>query len=195
MKRYMRTIAAAGAAAVLSGSAYAGGLGLYGAYWSPSDFDSGFGPGVKAVFDGGSPLGFEIRGAWFPDLSDDIDTAAGLVDFDLQAIPLEIGLVISAGANDAPFVPYVSAGGSYFMLDLETDGPGGEESIDIDDEIGWYAGGGFHARLSDSISFFVEGMYRSVEGTVVDDDVEDIDNDVAIDLSGFSANAGIMFGW
>lgn len=61
-----------------------------------------------------------------------------------------------------------------------------------DDEIGWYAGGGGDIALNEHLSIFAEYLFRDVEATAEDDDLESIEDSADIDLSGSVVNVGLM---
>lgn len=155
------------------------GLGLFGAYWDTDEGDDAFGGGAKLKL-GMEPFYFVARGTYFEDVLDD-DTPA---NEELEAIPVDAGLELDWEIMDNVIV-YLGGGGTYFFLDMDR--------ADIDDEWGWYGEVGFEVRLSDHVSLFAEGLWREVEGTAEDDDLDDLTSDVDIDLSGFGANVGLLF--
>ena len=63
------------------------------------------------------------------------------------------------------------------------------------DEIGWYAIGGIEIEATEGMSLFAEYLYRDTEATVEDDDLDEIDEEADIDLSGSTINIGLMFRW
>lgn len=171
-------------AALLAGApAMAGDLGLYGSYWDTDALGETAGGGAKFVI-GDSAVRWELRGSFFPDLTEDFDE---LVDnrsgeIEVEAIVPEAGIAYNfAPGNTTQF--YLGAGLSYYLLDA-TD-------VELDDEVGYYGVAGLSlGGRGDGPAFFAEVMYRSVEGTVKDDDLV---RDVDVDLSGPSANVGILF--
>jgi hypothetical protein len=67
------------------------------------------------------------------------------------------------------------------------------DRFDIDDEVGWYGSVGLDFAREGSVGFFLEGLYRTAEGEVTEDE-EDVDFErVTFDLDGFAANAGVVF--
>lgn len=180
---------------VMAAPGLASSFGLYGSYWDTDALGETAGGGAKLSF-GGGPLQFELRGTYFPDLSEDfselIDSDDDLFDFEVEATTLEAGITFNL-APDSSFSPYIGGGASYYLLDTNV--------FEIDDEVGYYGVLGFEAGSSDGgVGFFAEALYRVVEGTVaVDpdeiDDIDDIDIDdeVSLELEGISVNAGIVF--
>ena len=166
--------------------ASANGLGVYGSYWDTKDADSGFGGGAKLSMSFGQYFAVEARGTYFNDLSKD----EGPLNVDLQVIPVEAGLVLNMPLSDA-VTPYIGGGGGYYFLKADTDAG----SVDIDDEVGWYAIAGLEIKLSDAVALFAEGKYTGVEGTAKNDNVDNIVDKVDIDLSGFGGNAGLLLKW
>lgn len=170
--------------ALLAGApAVAGDLGLYGSYWDTDALGETAGGGAKFVI-GDSAVRWELRGSFFPDLTEDFDQLVddGAGELEVEAIVPEAGFAYNfAPGNTAQF--YLGAGLSYYLLDA-TD-------VELDDEVGYYGVAGFSVGgAGDGPAFFAELMYRSVEGTVEDEDLFD---EVDVDLSGPSANVGILF--
>lgn len=171
-------------------------LALFGSYWKTEDFDETAGGGLRIGF-GSGVVQFELRGTYYPDLTEDLNELldtddSPLDDFELKAIPAEAGILINF-AQGSSVSPYIGGGATYYLLDTNL----GE----VDDEAGFYVVGGLRAGgTSGGVGFLAEVMYRNVEGSVTFDpeDFEDIDDvdfedDFALDLSGFAANVGIVF--
>jgi hypothetical protein len=70
---------------LLCTGAQAGGLGVFGSYWNPSDGDETFGAGAK-LRAGAGPFYFGVRGTYYDDISEDV----GDDDDDLQVIPVDV---------------------------------------------------------------------------------------------------------
>lgn len=182
--------------AFTAGPAAASDLSLYGSYWQPSDFDDTAGGGLRLGF-GDGVVQFELRGTYYPDITEDLNDLLDtdddeLDDFELKAIPAEAGIVFNF-AQGSNVSPYIGGGATYYLLDTNV----GE----VDDEAGFYVVGGIRAGGADGgVGFLAEAMYRNVEGSVKFDpqDFEDIDDvdfedEFDLDLSGFAANIGIVF--
>lgn len=167
---------------VVAGSpAWAGSFSVFGAGWDTKDADQAMGGGLR------TRLGWlDLRATYFADVT--ADTEPEHRDFEIRAIPLEVGVAFPLGPQDAPFAPYVGGGAGYYMLDVDN----GE----IDDEAGWY--GVIGSDFGDAVGprFNLEVMYRRMEATVTDErDINDPDiiSDVDFDLSGFAVNAGVSW--
>lgn len=162
--------------------ALAGDFGLYGSWWDTEALGSTAGGGLKYAF-GDAGLRFELRGSYFPDLTEDFGELIedGTGDAEVEAVVPEAGITYNfAPAARAQF--YLGGGLSYYLLDIN--------EFDIDDEVGWYGLAGFILGDARGPAFFAEALYRDVEGTVTGSSLED---DVTLDLSGLSANAGVLF--
>ena len=174
---------------VTAPSAFAGELGLYGSYWDTDALGETAGGGAKWAF-GDGPVQFELRGTYYPDLSEDfgqlVDNGTG--NFEVEAIVPEAGVTFGFGPG-TNFRPYAGGGVSYFLLDTNR--------YDVDDEVGFYGVVGAEIGAeSGGVAFFVEGAYRWVEATVEnEDDIDDIglQEDVDLDLNGPTINAGVVF--
>ena len=164
-----RLIAAVCAMLVGAGVSY-GGMGVFVSQWSPDEGDDTIGGGAKFEL-GSDTVGLEIRGSYFDE------------DF-LTIIPADVGLVLHLPLGDSQLGLYAMGGGSWYFLDAD--------NVDVDDEIGWYAGGGVKLALGEGLAIFAEAQYRSLEWTAEGDDVNEIeDND--IDYSAMTYNAGLLF--
>lgn len=171
-------------AALIAGApAMAGDLGFYGSYWDTDALGETAGGGARFLL-GDSALRFDLRGSYFPDLSEDFDQLVddGSGEIEVEAVVPEAGVAYNfAPGNTTQF--YLGGGLSYYLLDVN--------ERDIDDEVGYYGLAGLSlGGAGDGPAFFVELMYRSVEGTVRDDEIEE---EVDVDLSGPSANVGVLF--
>jgi hypothetical protein len=141
-----------------------------------------------------SALGMEFRGTYFPDLGesfeDIVDNDDNILEIDVEAIPIDGGLILQFGPGKNFFV---SGGATYYLMDTDVG--------DVDDQWGWYLATGFKSgQPGGGIGFFGEVIYRDVDGSVnVDpEDFEDIDDigfngNVPLDLSGIGANVGVAF--
>lgn len=196
-----KLLLATAALAILASPAYGSGFEIYGSYWDVDSADEAIGGGLSFWFPIiGDTVDLQLRATYFEetrnnvlddfdDLPDDLDEL--FAENNLEVIPVEAGLRFNF-AEGAAFSPYIGGGASYFLLDTNF----GE----VDDEVGWYANGGFAFGDGNGADFFVEAIYREVEGTLeVDiDDVDDPDDveildGAKIDLSGIGANAGVVF--
>jgi hypothetical protein len=172
-------------------AAYAGGgaLGVYGTFMDTEDVDSGFGAGVKFKFDIVEYVAAELRASYvtkFDDGSDALDN--------LYMIPVEADILFNLPLGDSPVTIYAGGGGGYYVLpEYETDIGFGDTDIDLDDTFGFYGIGGFEIALAESVSLFAEAKYLFLEvDTVTIDDIE-VGGDDALEFTGFSGNAGILF--
>jgi hypothetical protein len=123
----------------------------------------------------------ELRGSWFPelgrDLSDFIEGENQRV-IEIEMIPLDVGANFHLFENRNL---YFGAGLSYVMLDTNIGS--------IDDEFGWYLAAGLKTgKPGAGLGFFVDGMYRVIEGTVEDGEFNEFD----VDVDGFGFNLGMV---
>lgn len=185
----MRRLMAIVCTAVLAtGASYGSGLGLFVNQWDPDDGDKAIGYGAKLQFDLSDAVALELRGTYYDDLLDDDD------DAELQAIPAELGIVLTLPLGDSPISLYGTAGVGWYFLD----GKVGDVDVEIDDEIGWYGGGGAELELAEGFSIFAEATWRVVEATAEADDTDDIDElegDEEGTLDGLTLAAGIVLNW
>jgi hypothetical protein len=171
------------AALVAGAPAMAGDFGLFGSYWDTDALGETAGGGIKLGF-GDAALRFELRGSYFPDLSEDLGDLIeeGTGETEVEAIVPEAGVTFNFTPQSAAQF-YLGAGLSYYLLDIN--------DFELDDEVGYYGVAGFIlGGDSGGPAFFAEALYRSVEGTVTDGSLEE---EVDLDLSGLSANLGVLF--
>jgi len=179
------------ATTLVAAPAAAGGFGAYGAYWDTDAADQAAGGGLRLGLPLGPVLQLDLGATYYEELVNrpfdalgDVDTP--FVENGLQVLPVEAGLRLNLGANGR-VNPYLGGGAQYLFLDSDFG--------DVDDEAGWYA------RLGAEFGgFFVEGGYRGVEATVVNDpaDFEDFDDlefeeETEVDLSGAMVNLGYVW--
>lgn len=187
MKKALLAAVIMGLGAVL---ASANGLGFSGAYWDTKNAGDGFGAGAKLQLQVVPGMFMEFRGTYFEDLGGDEEIEG--VDSKLQIIPAEVGLITTFPVNKQ-FKPYVGGGVGYYFADATVEADGMDEDIDIDDEIGYYAVGGFEIGLADNFYVFVEYKYTWVEiNTFV---IEDVEFEGKTKLDGPGGNAGLLLKW
>jgi hypothetical protein len=176
---------------------------LFGAYQDTDARDDTAGGGVSVGIPLAPVADIELRGSYLQKLEDDPldgafdDNERVFTPGDIEVIPLDLGVRFNLTDNERGAHPYVNGGASYFLLDSDRRG------VNIDDEVGYFAGVGSNFGDRDGLSFFIEGIYRKVEATVESDpdsledidDLEGFNNNVDVDLDGFGANAGVRFGW
>ena len=189
----MKKVLLAGFVLVLGAiAASANGLGFSGAYWDTKNAGDGFGAGAKLQLQVVPGMFMEFRGTYFEDLSGD-DKAAG-IDSKLQVIPAEAGLIVTFPVNKQ-FKPYAGGGVGYYFADAKIEAEGLDEDIDIDDEMGYYAVGGFEIGLADNFYIFAEYKYTWVEfDTFVIEDI-DYESDTKTVLDGPGGNIGLLLKW
>jgi hypothetical protein len=189
-------------ASVLAAPVMAADFGLFGAYQDTDARDDTFGGGLNVGFGLNDALDLTLGAAYLEKLNDEPldgvfdDDERVFAPGDLQIAPLEAGLRFNFGQGER-MRPYVSAGASYFLLDSNRRG------VDVPDEFGWFASLGSNFGDGDGLDVFVEGIYRNVEATVeIDpdeiedvDDIEGLNEEVAVDLDGLGMNAGLRWRW
>ena len=190
MKRLVMMLAVIGLCAP---SAWASGLGAYGAYWKTKGGSDGFdgdgwGGGAKLKVDLVPMLSLEVRGTYFslkPKTSGESSEVSS--DDKLEVIPVEAGLVLNL-ANQSKVTPYVGGGVGYYFMKFKGDG---DNQPDIKSEIGGFGIAGLEIQLGEGLALFAEGKYTVVSIKEVDD----IKLDQAIKLDGFGGSAGLMLKW
>lgn len=183
------------------GAAFSAGFSLFGSFWDTDDLGDTAGAGIAVGIPIGGNFDLDLRASYYEELEDqdfdqfldDVfdDDRNPLVANSLEVTPLEIGLKYNFNPEET-FNFFLGGGGGYYMLD--------HDRFDVDDEFGFYAVAGFTVGDPDGTAFILEGVYRKIEGSVVNDpsnldDVDDLDfnNEVDIDLDGIALNAGVIF--
>jgi len=181
MKKLMVMLAVIG---LYASSAWASGIGAYGAYWKTKGgseaFDGdGFGGGAKIKMDLVPELSIEVRGTYFSlkQKVDDVDVGGTL-----EVIPVEAGLTLNI-PNRSKCTPYIGGGVGYFFMNAKSDDG---ESHSLDSVLGGYGIVGLEFELAEGLCFFAEGKYTVVSAQDKDE------GSPKIKLDGFGASAGLM---
>ncbi len=156
------------------------GWGFFGSYWSPSDGEAEFGPGIRLTYEMVPGMQLDFRASYFDNLMDEDEGP------DLEVIPIETGLCLT-GPVAGNLNLHGGVGVGYYLMDSDAD---------VDDEIGFFVNAGLEydvfrnnaAYGGTRASVFAEAMYRSVTA-----DDATINGDA--DLDGLVLNAGLMVRW
>ena len=182
------------ACSLVATSVSAASFSVFGTYWDTDRLGEAFGGGLAVGIPLGEVVELDLRASYLEELNKPfqaiIDGDEGIFQkTTVEMLPLDVGLRFNLQRRGA-FNPYVGAGGTYYLLDTNV-------GNDIDDEIGYY--GMVGARFGDArgAGFFTEILYRKVEATVINNDLDDFDVDesVSLNLDGFSAIAGFRWSW
>ena len=114
-------------------------------------------------------------------------SAGKLSNLELEVNPFEVGLAIRAG--DKGFSPYLGGGLGYYLLNGNASKG---QQYQVDDVVGWYAVGGLEYALGEHSALHFEVLYRNVTGTVDDDSITAIKDEISLDLSGIVISAGLV---
>jgi len=175
-----KIVLAVGCMCLLAAPAWAGGgFSLFGTYGQVNDNTSSGGFGGRVTF-GGQKLVVDVTATWFPKRSGAIINVGGFqINDSLQIYPIEVGLRYLFAPGEE-FRPYVGAGASWILTDLQ--------GASMDDELGFYALAGMVWGDGRGIEGFVEGVFRRAQ-TDVDYGSQGI---WGVDLGGFAGVAGIV---
>lgn len=192
-----RAVGALLGALVGASPALAGDFAVLPAYWDTDAAGQTAGGGIALGLPFNPTVGIEMRATYFEELGDDPLAAAFdsddtvFQDRGINVAPLELGLRVHLTQSDV-FQPYLSGGGSYFLLDSDF----GE----VDDELGYYAALGANIGDREGASFFIEGIWRKATAQVRLDPEEldqiddlDVEDRADIDLDGVGANLGVRW--
>lgn len=169
MKRLMLA-----ASVLLVGASLSYGSGLSGfvSQWDPDEkgLDSTTGGGAKLTL--GDTIALELRASYY---DDDI----------LTIIPADVGLALSLPLG-GPISLYADGGATWYFLDSDLG--------DVDDEAGWYAGGGVEIKLGEALALFAEAQYRSLDYTAPNDKADDLEkHDGSIKALTYAAGLTLKF--
>lgn len=154
---------------------------LLGGIWDdPGNGDELFGVGGRLAFFHGLQL--EVSASYYSDFESRVRVRQGDggVDFrsaELEVVPIEAGLRSNFGGSPTGF--YLAGGAGLYMVDL--DGRGG-----FGDEVGFYVSAGWQYE-----HFFLEALYRDVNGTFDEELGRNPPPGANLDLSGL----GVQLGW
>lgn len=164
-----RVLIALGMAAVLAAPAFAGGVGVYGAYWDTDDAGDEAGVGAKFA------------------------TVAAGDEVEIRAYPIDLGLVYRFRLADGRVTPYLGGGGTYYTLsdDLpeDTNNRGYEN-----DEFGYFGELGLDIGLPNRSSVFIEALYRTGKARLDGDGLFGLVRQ-ELNLSGVTAHLGLRLNW
>lgn len=187
-----RSLIVLGMVVALAGPAYAGGVGVYGAYWDTDDAQDEGGVGAKLAFSLTPEIELELRGTYYKEFMTTVPDRVR--DIEIRAYPLDLGLVYRFNIADAPVTPYLGGGGTYYIL---SDDLTEEENLDRgyeNDEFGYFGEVGLDFQLPNQSSIFVEALYRNANARLDGDGLFEFEQQ-ELDLSGFSAHLGIRLNW
>jgi hypothetical protein len=157
----------------LAAPASARNLKVFGTYWDTSDVGTYYGGGVRYTFSETLGLAVGVTGAFDGDEFDLGDLELDNVD----TTAWDLGFHVSINE-----LFYFNVGATYYQFDSNLG--------DADNEWGYY--GLLGATMGGQrFRFFIEAVYRDVDATIRYDDLDVILDEVTVDLSGFSANAGL----
>jgi hypothetical protein len=157
----------------LAAPASAGNLKIFGAYWDTSDAGAFTGAGARYTFSESLGLSLGVTG-YFE--GDDLDL--GNLEYDsIDNTTLDLGVHVSISE-----LFYFNLGASYYRFDSNLG--------DVDDEWGYY--GLLGATIGgQKFRFFIEGMYRKADAVIRYDNLEIMESELDLDVSGFAVNAGL----
>ena len=187
-------------------------IGLGAQFWSPKELDDFL---DKDNMWGGNLLirirpvqyfGIDLRAgasaAWTSDTYHYYDGESVDEDVTLGCVPLELGAVLMLPLGDT-LTLYGGGGGGYYTYDCDLDISQGhrqhrswkiDESVDMDNDFGWYALGGLEVRLCPHLSLYAEVRYTSTETSISHPEDYDFPEEKSdFDMSGVGARAGLIF--
>jgi hypothetical protein len=176
-----RTVLVVACLTLLAAPAWAGGgFHLFGTYGEINDWSNTAGFGARLSV-GGERWIFDLTATWFPERSTKIGEADGWSGYDdLQILPIEAG-VRYVFAPKSHWRPYLGAGVSYFVLDLNQGR--------VDDEVGYYGMLGLLWHGDRGFGLYGEVLYRQADVTYTLDEGLDIKDKVG----GFAGSFGVVF--
>lgn len=180
-------------------------LGLGAEWWNAKDADKFdedglLGGGIIARLRPSDYLAFDIRLSGVGEWKDSKWRDNGVKyyrDSSFYCVPAELGLVLMLPLNDALTI-YAGPGVGYYYYEIETEIREKEnhryhrtyrESVELEDDVGWFAVAGLNISLAPNISIFGEARYTDTETSLKHND----DQKWEFDASGVGVMAGIMF--
>lgn len=182
-----KVLIAVGCGLLLSSTAWAGSLGIMGAYWDTDQASDDTGFGVKLVVDlGQSGWRFDLRGSFIEELTTD----PSIVEGDFEAYPVDFGVSYGFNTGGGKVTPALGVGLSYVNASSKL----GE----VDDELGYYGILGLEFDAAQNFGVFVEVLYRAVDSQI---DGRGLDlpfigfDQRELELQGVGVNAGLALTW
>lgn len=189
MKKWLIAVAVS---VLFSSSAFGAGIGGFASRWDAKDPDDTWGFGGLLRFDLNENLQLDLRGSYylFEDREDDIKG-------ELTVIPAEVALMFKIPL-EGQFSAYLGGGLGYYFGEAKLKGGGESFTIDIDDEVGFFALGGIEIKLGDSFSLFGEAKYTWLEfekAKLKDTGIPELDGekfDFDLKMDGLAVNIGLL---
>lgn len=176
-----RVLIVVGLLVLLAAPSGASGLGIMATYWDTSDAGDNEGVGFRLSLDATKRVAWQARLSLFEELMTKNSPVAG----DLEAYPIDLGVAFSLRRHGTA-TPFVGGGVTYVSMT--------NKRGQMDDELGYYAVGGFEIPMGKNWELWAEGIWRSVnaqlEGNGVDEFVQE-----RIDLDGVGLNVGFGIEW
>jgi len=174
---------------------FAGGPGIYGTYIDTEDLEESYGAGAKLDINVTQNLIIQARSAFYDTLGQDMIIGTSEIQADLNIVPVEVGMTYDLTIADR-VIPYIGGGLGWYILEADVVIDGDAQSVNIDDELGYYLRGGLRLDPGQNLSIFGEYQYRQVDTTLPDDSFERrVRGEVDVGLSGSSINVGLMLRW
>jgi len=147
-------------------------LGLFGSYLDADDLGDGYGGGAKLEIKPTDVISVDGRASWIY-----------FEDFEVQMIPLEAALRLNIPLMGSRIVPYVGAGGGYYIFDAD--------DVDLDDSVGYFPLVGMEVGLR-RVALFAEARWLFLEADV-DSALDELANIDDADVDGLGINVGLLF--
>ena len=149
---------------------------IYGSYYETKDLGNTYGAGLRlGLF---HRFQLQLAGTFYEGAEDTLRLAdPDEQDISVDLTPFDAGFAFHFGPQATGF--FLGAGLSYYILE--------EDRRELDDELGYYGKAGYQWS-----HFFIEGMYRVIEGNLRDI-LDGIIGDVDVALEGVTVNVGWRF--
>ncbi|MGH9382646.1 MAG: outer membrane beta-barrel protein [Thermoanaerobaculia bacterium] len=178
-----------GMSLVVAVPSFAGGIGIFGAWWDSDEVDEDVGLGLELDIPVSPRVDLQLRGAHYDQLEADMNGFPVVV----EAAPLDLGVAWHFLTPPSRVRPRLQGGLTYFVLSSDIRDVG-VESGRIKDELGYYGGAGLDVRLAGYWAVYGDALYRSGKAEIQGEGLHGF-SFRDLDLSGVSLHLGIKLLW
>lgn len=186
MKRWLVVL---GMSTLVAAPSFAGGVGVFGAWWDTDNVDEEIGLGVEIDVPMSPRVDLQLRGSYYDQLEAEMNGRRVTV----RAVPLDLGIAWHFLPPESRVRPRVEGGVTYYSLASDIRDVG-VESGRIEDEAGYYGGAGLDVHLAGDWAIYGDALYRSGKAEIEGEGLHGF-SVRDLDLAGVSLHLGFKLIW
>lgn len=184
-----RLLVVLGLSVLTAAPSFAGGVGVFGAWWDTDDVDEEAGLGLELDIPMSPRVDLQLRGAYYDQLATEINGRPVTI----EAAPLDLGVAWHFLEPSSRVRPRIEGGLTYYSLASDINDVG-VESGRIEDEAGYYGGVGLDVRLAGDWAVYCDALYRSGKAEIEGEGLRGFSVQ-DLDLNGVTVHLGIKLIW